>query len=163
MKNSFKITTGNYWASTTFKKIVLFFCLTGSLSVHAQTGLVSHFSTTKVLEQILEEFDLASIRSSFGPRRDAQHRTFKSFQLKTRMLDANTMILEDDSFSYRLQLLSRRDINRDGVEDLEICFSEKAKMGSYDTQKPILVTKYAATGFAIALEYEVDGCEKFTR
>lgn len=145
-------------------KIFLLFCgLTASLSAQAQSGLVSHFSTTNVLEQVLAEFDLASIRSSFGPRRDAQHRTFQSFQLKTSMLDAKTMILEDDSFTYRLQLVSRRDINRDGIEDLEICFSEKAKMGTYDTQKPILLTKYAATGYAIALEYEVDGCEKFAR
>lgn len=145
------------------KKIAVACIACGSITAMAQNAVTTYFSQNAVLEQVLAEFDLATIRSSFGPRRDSVHRTLKSFAMTSKMLDAKTMVLEDGDFIYHLQLLSRGDLNRDGIEDLEICFTEKAKHGSYHAQKPFLLTKYSSSALAVALQFETDGCERFAK
>jgi hypothetical protein len=145
------------------KKIAVACIACGSVTAMAQKPITTYFSQTAVLEQVVAEFDLATIRSSFGPRRDSVHRTLKSFELTAKMLDVKTMVLEDNDFIYHLQLLTRGDLNRDGIEDLEICFTEKAKQGSYHAQTPFLLTKYSSSALAVALQFETDGCERFAR
>ena len=145
------------------RKIVAACIVCGSITALAQAPMTSYFSQTAVLEQVVAEFDLATIRSSFGPKRDSTHRTLRDFALSTKKLDAKTMILEDGDFTYHLQLLSRGDLNRDGIEDLEICFTEKAKHGSYHAQKSFLLTKYAPSVLAVALQFETEGCAVFAK
>lgn len=145
------------------KRIAVACLACGSITAMAQKPITTHFSQTAVLEQVVAEFDLATIRSSFGPKRDSVHRTLKSFELKAKMLNAKTLVLENEDFVYHLQLLGRGDLNRDGIEDLEICFTEKAKHGSYHSQKPMLLTKYSPSELAVALQFETDGCKRFAK
>ncbi|MBR7800517.1 hypothetical protein [Undibacterium fentianense] len=139
------------------------FFFAASLQAFAQTSLTSHFVKKDVLEQIVTDFDLATIRSSLGPRRDQSHRTLHSFGFTKSTPTPNTLVLEDEGFIYQIQLLHRGDLNQDGVEDLALCLTEKAKQGTYHAQKPLLVSKYTATGMAVALQFEIDGCERFAR
>jgi hypothetical protein len=145
------------------KKIVVACIACASITAMAQNSITTYFAQTAVLEQVVAEFDLATIRSSFGPKRDSLHRTLKSFAMTSKMLDAKTLVLENGDFVYHLQLLGRGDLNHDGIEDLEICFTEKAKHGSYHAQKPILLTKYSSSALAVALQFETDGCKRFAK
>lgn len=108
---------------------------------------------------LAENFDLASIRSSFGPRRTAAQRTFADFDMKPTKAGDDILEFDDERWFYQLRILRRADINGDGIEDLEACFTDRAKGGSYDTRKGLLISRYSDETYAVALNYEVEGCE----
>ena len=133
-------------------------CLALAGSVQA-APVVSHFPQQGLGQFLAEQFDLASIRSSFGPRRTLDQRTFADFQLKpTRVTNTLVEFAHPDWF-YQMVVTERRDINRDGVEDLAVCFTDKAKNGgSYDTRRSLLVTRFSPDAHAVALSFATDAC-----
>lgn len=112
---------------------------------------------------LAEQFDLASIRSSFGQRRTPAKRTFAAFGMEPTKATDDILEFEDPTWYYGIRVLRRADINHDGIEDLEICFVDKAKEGTYDAQQPLLVTRYSASTYAVAISYQVYGCEESAR
>lgn len=143
--------------------IKLFLLLVATSAVAKESSIKSFLSTSHLPEQLVTDLDLASFRNSLAPRRDLQHRNLSAFHLKKTVVDANTIVLEDSDWSYTLRIIRRGDINGDGVEDVEVCFTDKAKQASYDAQQPLLITKYSNSSMAVALKFEVDGCENYAR
>ena len=90
-----------------------------ALAAPAQAApMVSHFPQQGLGQFLAEQFDLASIRSSFGPRRTPDQRTFADFQLKpTRVTESLVEFARPDWF-YQMVVTERRDNNGDGIEDL---------------------------------------------
>lgn len=125
--------------------------------------LVSFFPHKGLGHFLANNFDLASIRSSFGPRRTPATRTFAAFDMAPTKVTDDILEFDEPTWYYGIRVLRRADINSDGIEDLEICFIDKAKEGSYDAQQALLVTRYSASTYAVAISYQVDGCEKFAR
>lgn len=71
--------------------------------------------------------------------------------------------MESNAWVYALRVLRRADINGDGLEDLEVCFTDRSKGGTYSARQSLLVTRYSASAYAVALNYEVFGCEDPSR
>lgn len=67
--------------------------------------------------------------------------------------------MDNDDWYYELRVLRRADINGDGLEDLDVCWIDRAKGGTYSSQQSLLVTRYSPSAYAVALKYEVFGCE----
>lgn len=135
------------------------------LSGLAITGLahagpmVSYFPKENIGAFLAEKFDLASIRSSFGPRRTPALRTFVAFGLKPTKASDGLVEFATPDWHYGMQIVRRRDVNGDDIEDLEVCFTDRAMNGgSYDSMQSLLVTRYSTEGYAIALGYSVDAC-----
>lgn len=131
-----------------------------ALAAPAQAApVVSYFPQQGLGQFLADQFDLASIRSSFGPRRTPGQRTFADFQLKpTRITESLVEFAQPDWF-YQMIVTERRDINGDGIEDLAVCFTDKAVgEGNYAAQKGLLVTRYAANAHAVAVSYGLDAC-----
>lgn len=107
---------------------------------------------------LAEHFDLASIRSSLGPRRTQSQRTFADVGLEPRMATETTLIVgRPDEWVYRLDIVGRRDVNGDGLEDLEVCFADQAQNGgTYRSRQGLLITRYSAAGLAVALSYGLE-------
>jgi hypothetical protein len=128
---------------------------------------ISHFPQQRLEKFLAEKFDLASIRSSFGPRRTSAQRTFSDMGLKPSKADQH--ILEFDApgdWFYSVKILGRRDVNNDGIEDLELCFTDRAQNGgSYSTVQGLVVTRYVPDGYAVALSYALDhkDCVEYRR
>ena len=122
----------------------------------------SFFPTRGVAQFLAENFDLASIRSSFGNRRTPAKRTFADFGMVPTAATEELLAFDDPTWYHGIKVLRRGDFNKDGIEDLEICFVDRAKEGSYNAQQPLLVTRYSATTYAVAMIFELDGCEKFS-
>jgi hypothetical protein len=121
--------------------------------------VVSHFPQQGLGQFLAEQFDLASIRSSLGPRRTPSQRSFAHFQLKPSRATDTLVEFTRPNWFYQMVVTERRDINGDGIEDLAVCFTDKAiGQGNYDAQHSLLVTRYSANGYALALEYGVDAC-----
>lgn len=140
--------------------------LVSASAAHA-APLVSHFPKKELGLFLANKFDLASIRSSFGPRRTPGLRTFADFGMTPSKATENALVYDrPGEWRYALNIVSRRDVNGDGVEDLEVCFTDRAlNGGSYDTSKGLLVTRYSADAYAVALDYSLDDgvCEEYAR
>lgn len=135
-------------------------------AVHA-APLVSYFPQKNVGRLLADKFDLASIRSSLGPRRLPALRTFSDFGMKPSKTTDNALVFESPGdWLYELRIVGRRDVNRDGIEDLEVCFIDRAlNGGTYNTSQELLITRYSADGYAVALSYSLDDgvCENYVR
>ena len=129
--------------------------------------LVSYFPAKKLGPFLADKFDLASIRSSFGPRRSPSLRTFADFGMQPSNATENTLLFETPGrWLYELKIVGRRDVNGDGIEDLEVCFLDQAlNGGTYLTSSGLLVTRYSAESYAVALNYSLnDGvCQEYAR
>jgi hypothetical protein len=129
--------------------------------------LVSYFPKKDLGLFLADKFDLASIRSSFGPRRSPALRTFADFGMKPSKATEDALVFETPGqWLYELKIVGRRDVNRDGIEDLEVCFTDHAlNGGTYDTSSGLLVTRYSADAYAVALNYRLnDGvCQEYVR
>jgi len=129
--------------------------------------LVSYFPKKDLGLFLADRFDLASIRSSFGPRRSPAMRTFTDFGMKPSKATEDALVFETPGeWLYQMMIVGRRDANRDGIEDLEVCFIDHAlNGGTYDTSTGLLVTRYSADGYAVALSHTPnDGvCQQYAR
>lgn len=126
-------------------------------SLHA-APMASHFPATDLGQFLAQTFDLASIRSSFGPRRTPALRTFADFGMTPSRVTER--LLEFDvpgHWYYALEITGRRDVNNDGIEDLEVCFTDGAQNGgTYRDRKALVITRYAPDAYALALHFDPD-------
>lgn len=123
-------------------------------------SVVSHFPERGVGQFLAEQFDLASIRSSFGPRRTLERRTFASHGLAPTRVNDRLVEFAPGDWLYRMVVTERRDINGDGVEDLAVCFTDRAMNGgSYDTRHSLLITRFSPDAYAVALSYTTNACD----
>jgi hypothetical protein len=129
--------------------------------------LVSYFPKKELGLFLANRFDLASIRSSFGPRRSPAQRTFADFGMKPSKATEDSVVFDSPGdWLYELKIVGRRDANGDGIEDLEVCFIDHAlNGGTYDTSKGLLVTRYSENDYAVALSFSLnDGiCQEYAR
>ena len=132
-------------------------CLIGASAAQA-APIVSHFPKKDLGLFLANSFDLATIRSSFGPRRSPARRTFADFGMKpSKATDDVLAFNTPGEWKYELKIVARRDVNGDGIEDLEVCFTEQAlNGGTYDASKGLLITRYSADGYAVALSFSLD-------
>ena len=116
-------------------------------------------------ELLATRFDLSTIRSSLGPKRSAAANTFAALGLRASSVSDTGVIFDDAQWHLSMTVLRRGDFNTDGIEDLEVCFVDRAApaYATYNAQKALLVTRYAPDGNLVALAYTMDGCESFAR
>lgn len=136
-----------------------------TFAVHASAGTApTSFIPKRDLATFLSQtLDLASFRNSLGQLRTPEQRTLAALGIKPTTVRGNSNVFETEDWTYTMKLLQRADINRDGLEDLEVCFTDKAKQGSYHAQQALLLTRYSASGPTIAVKYEVDGCPEYAK
>lgn len=136
-------------------------------SVVQAAPLMSYFPKKDLGLFLAGKFDLASIRSSLGPRRSPALRTFADFGMKPSKATEDSLVFEaPGDWLYELKIVGRRDVNGDGIEDLEVCFFDQAlNGGTYNTSSGLLITRYSADSYAVALSYSLnDGvCQEYAR
>lgn len=141
-------------------------CAAGGQGAQA-APVVSHFPDKELGRFLADRFDLATIRSSFGPKRTPALRTFSDFGLKPSKATDNALVFDTPGdWRYELRIVGRRDVNSDGIEDLEVCFTERAlNGGTYDTAQGLLLTRYAKDGHVIALNFSLQhaACPEYAR
>lgn len=155
-------------AAMKISKIVLpTLIVTASMTAVQAAPLTNHFPEKDLGRFLAEKFDLASIRSSLGPRRSTALRTFADFGMKPSEATERAVVFDvPGHWFYALKVVGRRDVNHDGIEDLEVCFTDRAlNGGSYDTSTGLLITRYASDAYAVALSYRLDDdvCAPSTR
>ena len=139
-------------------KIIIFSCaLLAVQSGAAAPAVPKSFLPKKNIEQfIVDNFDLSTIRSSFGPRRLPGQRTFKDLGETSPVIGKGTIEFNSDDWSYSIKILGRKDYNRDGLEDVAVCFVERSRKGSYAASAPLLLTRYGPHDLLIAIAYQIE-------
>lgn len=149
--------------SRNMKKIIAIIALVALPAVAAATPFISHLPAHGLGDLLARQFDLASIRSSLGPSRSPGKNTFASLGIWPSLTQDTKVVFDDPSWYFAMTVLRRGDFNKDGVEDLEVCFVNRAKRGSYNAQQALLVTRYAPDASLVALAFSMDGCKTFAR
>lgn len=129
----------------------------------ADNKLQSFLPPTDIGVFLSRQLDLASFRNSLGPKRSSTQRTFAALGIEPTKVTENGAEFDSDYWYYSIQVLRRADLNGDGIEDLELCFTDQAKHGTYLSQEPLLVTRYSASGLVVALHFQVDGCADYAK
>lgn len=137
--------------------LCILFCTMLSFPVasHASEDLESYIPRTGVPEFLFNNFDITTIRSSFGPRRSVSDRTFSSLSPPPTTITDDTIEILEDDWVRRLTIVDRGDFNSDGIEDLAVCFHDSAIGATYRSTQLLLVTRYADESLAIALNYRI--------
>jgi hypothetical protein len=118
--------------------------------------LKSFMPTRNIAAFVVDNFDLSTIRSSFGPRRPRGERAFfADFGMKPSEL-TETRAVFDYPFDwyYEIEVLAVADVNQDGFMDLAICFTDDSSQGTYLTVDPYLLTRFSYDMPLIALAYQ---------
>lgn len=102
---------------------------------------------------VFERLDLATFANSTGPRRPrGQRSTFADLGIRPTSLSETQAISDDGSWMYSVQIVHKGDVNRDGVEEVLVCFREKAgDGGTYRAEDPLVVQ--LDEGRVVALAY----------
>jgi hypothetical protein len=104
---------------------------------------------------------LESAHCKLSKEQPEVQRSFASLGQVPTKVTADEVEFDGADCYYNLKVLRRGDLDRDGIE--EVCFVDKAKGATYDSQQALLVTRYSNSSLAVALRFEVDGCETFAK
>jgi len=119
-------------------------------------NLKSFIDTNNTMIFVLDNFDLTSIRSSFGPRRiSGRANFFKDFNTSMKLINPKEAVYDSDIWYYSLTILDTRDYNDDGIIDIGVCFIDKANEGSYFSITPYILTRYNKEMPLIAISFEL--------
>ena len=159
------VTTGRVSTQLMNYRALLFLVLLVSTTADS---VASSETTTYIPQEQIDEFivttlDLASFRNSLGPRRKPGEHTFADLGMAPTGRSEDGVVFESDDWQYRIRVLERDDFNQDGIEDLKLCFQDRARHGNYNVQTPLLVSRYDSAGYLVALAFdsaEPPGCNR---
>lgn len=116
----------------------------------------AHWPRANLAEFVFARLDLTTFRNSTGDQRERGQRFFPELGIRPTKISADLAMHDaKDDWLYEVRVLGRRDFNGDKVEDVAICFTDKAQNGgTYSTRKPLLLELIG--GRAVALDYEID-------
>jgi len=115
------------------------------------------------LKLIYEKLNLSTFRNSTGPSRDKGDKYFSDLNLPLSKVTDNSLIVETEDWIYTITILKVKDFTKDGVTDIAVCFNDKAKFATYNSQQPILITQLKENSDYVALKFEVDGCSEYAK
>lgn len=133
--------------------ISVFLLLSSSVSDQLVAQTVSYIPSEGVEQFIVERLDLTTFRNSLGPLRSAGMRHFSDMGLVPTEISEGRMVFETGSWYYSLEILDRRDVNGDGLEDLLIRFTDDSIEGTYLTVYVYLMTCLSEGSDLIAIAY----------
>lgn len=110
------------------------------------------------MKDIYNNLDITSFNSSLMPLRKGEERTFKDFnkKLPTPIFSEKNILLDDDYWTYSLTVIKASSDN-----DYYVCFKDKAKMGTYDSQKPMIIRKYER--YYVAISSSSNVCDDYAK
>ncbi|MGF1903553.1 hypothetical protein [Aliivibrio salmonicida] len=110
------------------------------------------------MKDIYNNLDITSFNSSLMQLRKGEERTFKDFnkKLPTPIFSEKNILLDDDYWTYSLTVIKASSDN-----DYYVCFKDKAKMGTYDSQKPMIIRKYER--YYVAISSSSNVCDDYAK
>jgi hypothetical protein len=131
----------------------------------ADTALASRWPEHDLAAFAFAHLDLTTFRNSTGDDSEGPRaRTFAELGIRPTEVSDTIATSEADGWHYSVSVLGRGDYNKDGVEEVAVCFLDWARNGgTYRARFPL--TLALISGRAVAIDYEVyfdeaDLCER---
>lgn len=137
--------------------ITVFLILLSSVFTTLDSQTVSYIPTEGLEQFIVDRLDLTTFRNSLGPARSVGMRHFADMGLSPTEISEGRIVFETDTWYYCMEVVARGDVNKDGVEDLLIRFTDDAIEGTYLTVYVYLMTCLSEESDLIALAYGPSG------
>jgi|GEM_PF-2946202 len=128
-----------------------------SISAASDYEIVSYMPSEGIEEFIVDRLDLTTFRNSLGPARSPGMRYFSDMGLRPTEISEGRIVFETESWYYCIELVERGDVNHDGIEDLQICFTDDSLYGTYLTKYIYLLTCLYDDSDLIAIAYGPSG------
>jgi hypothetical protein len=120
---------------------------------------ISMLEKDVIIQEIYEKLDLTSFRNSTGPQREYKQKYFSDLGLNITSKTSNSFTIEANDWFYKITVKNQKDVNKDGIKDILVCFEDKSKNASYNTKSSLLLTRYYLDEDIIALNFEVFICD----
>jgi len=140
-----------------FTLFSVFFLLLSNVSSAQDTPIVSYIPLEGLEQFIIDRLDLTTFRNSFGPARSPGMRHFIDMDLAPSQISEGMIVFETESWFYCIEVLERKDANKDGIEDILIRFTDDSIDGSYLTVYVYLLTCFSEDSNLMALAYGPSG------
>ncbi len=120
---------------------------------------ISDVAMSYPMKDLYNTLDVTSFNSSLmpgiEPKDRYEYKTFKDINQPATTITEDEIIIDSEDWRYSLKVMKAKG------SDLYVCFSDKAKVGSYDAQSPLVIRKYNDIYMATARETAV--CEEYAR
>ncbi len=111
------------------------------------------------MKDLYNTLDITSFNSSLMPKIERknidEYITFKDINKSATSITEDEIIIDSENWKYSLKVIKAQG------SDFYVCFSDKAKVGFYDAQSPLVIRKYNDIYMATARETAV--CEEYAR
>ncbi|WP_337912508.1 hypothetical protein [Vibrio cholerae] len=118
------------------------------------SGLVS-YAHAFPLNEIYNSLDITSFNSSLMQKLSEEQRYFPQIDLPKPDMSNESILIESDDWKYEFKFFKETGVG------IHVCFIDKAKWGSYDTQTPMIIRKYGNE--YVAIKAITDVCEDFAK
>lgn len=109
-------------------------------------------------EWVAANLDIRSFNSSMDNRREAYQARLRELgyePVPRRGRGPVVLTFTSAEGEVTMSLFERGDLNRDGIEDVLICFQDRLKGSRYDRTQALLAQKYTPNGPLAALDVQV--------
>jgi hypothetical protein len=132
-------------------------CISSALLKRVRPAVRSHFSPISPLRDVVDRFDMLSVRSSFAQIEWTQLNWLEMPEALQVMrgvfeFEPTEMWLETDDWYYGFVLLAAGDWTGDGLEDVMVRFDDDGKRATYFAVKTLILEAPRAEGPLIAHE-----------
>lgn len=118
------------------------------------SGLAS-YGQAFPLNEIYTSLDIKSFDSSLMQKMSEDQRYLPQIDLPKPNISNESILIESDYWKYEFKFFKETE------SGIHICFIDKAKWGSYDTQTPMIIRKYGEK--YVAIKAVTDVCEDFEK
>ncbi|EPO2918270.1 hypothetical protein ACT7SZ_001497 [Vibrio cholerae] len=118
------------------------------------SGLASYVQAFP-LNEIYTSLDIKSFDSSLMQKMSEDQRYLPQIDLPKPNISNESILIESDYWKYEFKFFKETE------SGIHICFIDKAKWGSYDTQTPMIIRKYGDK--YVAIKAVTDVCEDFEK
>ena len=80
-------------------------------------------------------------------------RHFRDFGIEPTRIGDGILEIETSDWYYSIRIIDRRDVNKDGIEDLLIDFYDQLKFGTYRTLNRHHITRYSSRSNLVAIAF----------
>jgi len=149
--------SGRFVITIKFILFAVFILLLSNVSSAQDTRIVSYIPLEGLEQFIIDRLDLTTFRNSFGPARSPGMRHFIDMDLTPSEISEGRIVFETESWYYCIDVVERKDSNKDGIEDILIRFTDDSIGGSYLTVYVYLLTCFSEDSNLIALAFGPSG------
>lgn len=114
-------------------------CAAVGMLIKATPQLTARYHPQSYGQELYARLDLSSFPTSFGPRLDPQHQTFKSFGNTSFHTAKYALVYDTADWHLSLRVVATADVDGNGQADWLVWLTDEAKTGNYRGYNQVII------------------------